>query len=123
MNESTTTTLAPSGPRAVPPTGPGRARSPGRASSTPRPPNLGWPSFPVGRPRFLPHEAPTDIASVHIWLAAELRFSDPKQRLIPRLHRRVDFVSADAIWDDRLAPPSHVLASRSIPVSCRRFAG
>lgn len=45
---------------------------------------------------------PTDIASVHVRLAAELRFPDRKQRLVPQPHGRVDFVSADAIRGDWL---------------------
>lgn len=44
---------------------------------------------------------PTDIDSVHVGLAAEVRLPGVKQRLVPYLHGHVEFVSADATWDER----------------------
>lgn len=45
---------------------------------------------------------PGDIDTVHPGLAAELRFPAFKQRLTPYLLGRVEFVSADAVYDERL---------------------
>ncbi|MCS6853867.1 MAG: HlyD family type I secretion periplasmic adaptor subunit [Elioraea sp.] len=45
---------------------------------------------------------PTDIDSVRVGLSAEVRFPGVKQRLVPYLHGQVEFVSADATWDERL---------------------
>lgn len=45
---------------------------------------------------------PTDIDSVHVGLSAEVRFPGVKQRLVPYLQGHVAFVSADAVWDERL---------------------
>lgn len=45
---------------------------------------------------------PGDIDAVHPGLEAELRLTAFKQRLAPYLRGRVEFVSADAVYDERL---------------------
>jgi len=45
--------------------------------------------------------SPTDIDVVHPGLLAEVRLPAFKQRLVPYLHGKVTFVSADAIFDER----------------------
>lgn len=45
---------------------------------------------------------PGDIDTVHPGLEAELRLTAFKQRLAPYLRGRVEFVSADAVYDERL---------------------
>jgi HlyD family secretion protein len=45
---------------------------------------------------------PADIDTVHPGLEAELRLTAFKQRLAPYLRGRVEFVSADAVYDERL---------------------
>lgn len=45
--------------------------------------------------------SPTDIDVVHPGLLAEVRLPAFKQRLVPFLHGKVIFVSADAIFDER----------------------
>lgn len=45
--------------------------------------------------------SPTDIDVVYPGLLAEVRLPAFKQRLVPYLHGRVTFVSADAIFDER----------------------
>ncbi|WP_291297971.1 HlyD family type I secretion periplasmic adaptor subunit [Elioraea sp.] len=45
--------------------------------------------------------SPTDIDVVHPGLLAEVRLPAFKQRLVPFLHGKVTFVSADAVFDER----------------------
>lgn len=45
--------------------------------------------------------SPTDIDVVHPGLQAEVRLPAFKQRLVPFLHGKVTFVSADAVYDER----------------------
>jgi HlyD family secretion protein len=45
--------------------------------------------------------SPTDIDVVHPGLLAEVRLPAFKQRLVPYLHGKVTFVSADAVFDER----------------------
>lgn len=57
--------------------------------------------------------SPTDIDVVHPGLLAEVRLPAFKQRLVPYLHGKVTFVSADAVFDERTRT-SHYRANVAI---------